>query len=504
MKHPQLRNRLWILFGIALLSADVAAQGNQPIDVDKARVIDFWTPARRAAAIPRDLFIDPRGLGYLRHPSGYLEPYGHSTPAQTVRAEPEPSPFARPGGGGGGGGGKTGGSGDTTGPTITLIDPAEGATIGYAKVFQARVEDPSGVASVTFMIDKVSPNAESYTFQADLDGDGVTWFKALIDFTNGDWTWKVVARDRVRKGGNTSESALTHFTVAGVDAAVAPPGSTVPKAQWSSGGKVQTAAGRILFTMGGPNSYYVCSGTVVTDAVSGRSLIMTAAHCVYDDARKAFADNVLFIPNQAGGGSATDLNCNNDPIGCWVPSYGVVDRHWTSTTFPDNKAWDYAFYVVPDSGAHVGASASSPALDVAAGSLAPSFDAPKHDVTNSTEDYTHALGYSYSDDPKFMYCAEDMTTEGAVNWWLASCGLTGGASGGPWVQPMDTAEGSGPIISVNSWGYVDFLRNPLPGMAGPKLNGTSAKCVFDEAQIATGTTEPRGVVVDVGDNPTCP
>jgi hypothetical protein len=76
-----------------------------------------------------------------------------------------------------------------------------------------------------------------------------------------------------------------------------------------------------------------------------------------------------------------------------------------------------------------------------------------------------------------MYCAEDMTYVDDVNWWLPSCALTGGSSGGPWVQPMDTKSGSGRIISVNSWGYTN-----RPGMAGPKLAGTSAECVFGEAQ----------------------
>ena len=92
-------------------------------------------------------------------------------------------------------------------------------------------------------------------------------------------------------------------------------------------------------------------------------------------------------------------------------------------------------------------------------------------------DFTHALGYSYSDDPNLMYCAEDMTTEGAVNWWLPSCALSGGSSGGPWVQPMDENSGRGPIISVNSWGYTTS-----PGMAGPNLINTSASCLFEQAK----------------------
>lgn len=134
---------------------------------------------------------------------------------------------------------------------------------------------------------------------------------------------------------------------------------------------MQTAAGRIYFEMPYQGGWggFVCSGTVVTDGTSGRSLIMTAAHCIYDDANKAFARNVMFIPDQDDGGiDKTDLNCSNDPMGCWLPIFGVVDVNWTTRSFPDNVAWDYAFYVVSDSGAHAGTAVSSAALDESAGS----------------------------------------------------------------------------------------------------------------------------------------
>lgn len=36
--------------------------------------------------------------------------------------------------------------------------------------------------------------------------------------------------------------------------------------------------------------------------------------------------------------------------------------------------------------------------------------------------------------------------------------------------------GSGPVISVNSWGYTSS-----PGMAGPTLYDSSASCLFGEA-----------------------
>jgi hypothetical protein len=228
-------------------------------------------------------------------------------------------------------------------------------------------------------------------------------------------------------------------------------------------------------------------------------VIITAAHCAYDDAYKAFARNVLFIPNQDGTtGSGTDTNCNNDPMGCWTPGFAVVDTNWTTSTFPDNIPWDYAYYVVSDSGAHSG-NGSGGSLEVAVGGgLSIDFEAPAYDVgtTSGDADYTHGIGYSYSDDPNLMYCAENMTTEGAYNWWLPNCGLSGGSSGGPWVQPM--SNGAGPIISVNSWGY-----NGSPGMAGPFLDVTSAECLFADAK-ATGFGDVSGADGQQGIVVACP
>lgn len=381
--------------------------------------------------------------------------------------------------------------------------PTTGATIGISQLFSATVtDDLSGVNSVTFVV-TYPDGVTTQSFSPSYVGSD-SWEITLQGFSDGTWSWQVAANDSGKKGGNTAISDSVSFTV-DTGGTSGGGGYIVTNAGWSTGGTVQTAAGRLYFEMpasenrNGPWNGYVCSGTVATDGTTGRSLIITASHCVYDDTNIAFARNVLFIPDQDGTtGTSTDLNCNNDPLGCWVPSFGVVDVNWTTRTFPDNAAWDYAFYVVNDSGAHLG-TASSDSLDTAAGSLPVSFTPAYHDdgdPSATSVDFTYALGYSYSDDPNFMYCAEDMTATGAVNWWLASCGLSGGASGGPWVQPMDTATGYGPIISVNSWGYSN-----QPGMAGPKLAGTSAQCIFSEAQginfAAVPTTDgDAGVAVD--------
>lgn len=465
-------------------------------------VSKHWTKERRDSAIPRDLVIDHRGLGYLRKRDGSLLPYGHTRPARL--SANKQTPFAKPPGAGGSG------SSDTTPPVITNMAPAEGSIIGASQLFSATITDnASGIKSVSFVV-TYPDGVTTQTFRPGYAGNN-TWEITLQGFSNGDWRWHAEATDGAGKGGNTATSATINFTVDTGDTSGGGSGGgesyIVTNAIWDTGGAVQTAAGRIYFEMPGNSKRkgrwtgYVCSGTVANDdSTAGRSVIITAAHCIYDDANKAFARNVLFIPNQDGTtGSGTDKNCNNDPLGCWTPSFGVVDVNWTTTTFPNNIEWDYAYYVVSDTDAHVGAAAPSNSLDIAAGSLAVSFLTPNiddGDPSATSIDFTHAMGYSYNNDPNLMYCAEDMTTEGTVNWWLASCDLSGGSSGGPWIQPMDVGTGSGPITSVNSWGYTS-----APGMAGPKLDNTSAGCLFTEAKgidfvSVSNTDGEAGMVID--------
>ena len=447
---------------------------------DRARqIVEFWTKERRDAAIPRDMVVDERGLGYMKTRNGELVPYAHNTPV--VRGKPTACV-------------------DSSAPEISAMSP-DATTVNAAVLFSANITDDCGLKSVSFEI--TYPNGIVQSFTPSPVGSDV-WEIELSGFSDGDWSWRVIAKDAGPKGGNETISAYLSFTVdtsgdSGTGGGTDTGGGTGTGGEGSGGEivvnnywpasdeasyntSVQAATGRIYFQM--PTNKrktrvagYVCSGTVVNDNNSGRSVILTAAHCVYDDVTKSFAEGVLFIPNQNDTLAAgTDTNCSNDPMGCWVPSFGVVDENWTTRTFPDNIPWDYAFYVVNDSGAHLGADLTSDSLEGSAGALDVSFSQP------SINQRSYALGYSYADDPDFMYCAEDMTEEGSANWWLASCGLSGGASGGPWIQPAVNEDGSllmSPVISVNSWGYTT-----APGMAGPILSGTSAEWLYDLANTA--------------------
>jgi hypothetical protein len=262
--------------------------------------------------------------------------------------------------------------------------------------------------------------------------------------------------------------------------------TTVTDGAWEVEGGVKAASGRILFTMSGVT--YYCSGTVAVDETSGRSIIITAAHCVYDEVNKVFSSNALFIPNQDGSSSTSDVDCSNDPIGCWSVGYGVVDKEWTLRTFPNNRAWDYGYYVVDDTGAHQGSALMPEALDAAVGT-----PIPIDFLWVGSNLYTHAIGYSFNQDPDLRYCAENVNQDqGPTNWWLGSCAMSPGSSGGPWMEPIDAA-GMGSIVSVVSWGY----RGGRRGVAGPLLQGNSAACVFYWAKVAEeADVVARGVIVN--------
>ena len=167
-----------------LLSVPAEAAGSK---ADKRRaVIEHWTPARRAAAQPRDLVIDQRGLGYLRRADGSLQPHGHQ-----ITAEGTPTPRARPGDGGN----------DTTPPSISNMNP-DGVEIGAAFTFSATVTDDVGLRSVTFVI-TYPDGTNTQSFSAASSG-GDTWSINLSGFSDGDWSWHVEAKDTAKRGGNAA------------------------------------------------------------------------------------------------------------------------------------------------------------------------------------------------------------------------------------------------------------------------------------------------------------
>jgi hypothetical protein len=227
---------------------------------------------------------------------------------------------------------------------------------------------------------------------------------------------------------------------------------------------VAETTGKILFAMDG--SYYVCSGSVATESVSGRSIVVSAGHCVYDETNGAFATNWMFIPNYDAGAPnlTTDGSfCSQTLYGCWTASSLVVhDGYASAGGFNDQAVqYDWGFAVVGSGGKTNGQ------LDSVVGSQSVSFSSVSIGTTVSAFGYPAAQKYKGKD---LVYCQGPVRTDPFADdtTYGVSCNMTGGSSGGPWFAPFSNNTGSGTQMSVNSYGYSGDTT-----MYGPMFNANT-------------------------------
>ena len=155
-----------------------------------------------------------------------------------------------------------------------------------------------------------------------------------------------------------------------------PGGGAGTGASWTKGGAILKGSGKVYFVMG--SSAYVCSGSVATDARSGKSLVLTAGHCAYDEVARAFATNWLFIPEFD---SAPTFTCANTAYGCWTAEALVVHRGYATAGGFNTQATvhDFAFAVVGGGG-----KSGTAQLDATVGSFPISFSRDELPATPST------------------------------------------------------------------------------------------------------------------------
>jgi V8-like Glu-specific endopeptidase len=258
---------------------------------------------------------------------------------------------------------------------------------------------------------------------------------------------------------------------------VAPSGTTTGGgALWEGSGLVQTTTGKVLFAMG--RSYYVCSASVVTDSTDGRSVVLTAGHCAYDETRKRFATNWMFVPDYdatpTAGLDAGGSFCASTTYGCWTAQALVVSTGYATSGRFNTQAIlnDFAFAVMRPGGK----GGTVPAeLDQAVGSQPVAFSGT---TPMSASLFGYPAGSPY-DGKQLVSCQGSVGTDARLSGrtYGVACDMTGGSSGGPWFSPF--SEGSGTQMSVNSYGYTGEKV-----MYGPKLNDLTAR-MFTMAQSAT-------------------
>jgi len=408
---------------------------------------------------------------------------------------------------------------DNEAPVVRSTFPPVNTKIGPNQSFGALVSDNgTGVRSVCLQLrDHVKSLSDCF----DLVNVGFDVWELTFDgfeaYEGMTWSYRIRSKDGAKnrvntqwadfiinisgKGENETEENNQGDTESDQGGENGILTEEVSDESWPYGGVVQRSTGRILFFFDG--NAYVCTGTVLDDEIEDRTVILTAAHCAYQYRPQGgrFAEHALFIPDQdSTTGQKSDETCSNDPYGCWIPAFAVVDYRWTQQGFPNSVPYDYAFYVIPNDKSahepgylHYGANPPSELLPEVAAPMPMNWN-----YNHYASDFTTGLGYSFDKDPDFRYCAGEMSTKFGIktyeNLWIGVCEMTGGSSGGPWMINTDS-EGRGTVVSVNSWGYTSSS-----GMAGPNLSTGEAKCMYEKAKSRSLDDFGGYIVIDCANN----
>ena len=258
---------------------------------------------------------------------------------------------------------------------------------------------------------------------------------------------------------------------------------------WSKGGEVDARTGKVYFTSGSWG--YVCSGAVADDDNSERALVLTAGHCLYDNEKTSrkrppagFVSNWLFVPDYTEGQGFLRA-CSDANQDCWTAEALVVHKGFANAGGFTSTAtlYDFGFAVVTGETPLDASPRGSYGIDTVA-----TDEWPK--VGNNLSAFGYPAADPY-DGQRLTYCQGPIGTDArnSDRNWSMYCNMTGGSSGGPWLNGMDSSGDGGVLSSLNSYGY-----SGEPYMYGPKFNDTTKK-VWDEAKAQAAHTTPVNTVV---------
>ena len=244
-----------------------------------------------------------------------------------------------------------------------------------------------------------------------------------------------------------------------------PPSDAVTGSPWTQSGLAQSATGKVFFTMGIIN--YVCSGALVKETDTARSIVLTAGHCVYDP-KTGIADNWMFVPDYDALQLSPFSSCDEED-GCWYADKLLAHTGFTDELgFTDTATmYDWGFAVIQSDGA-------TPLPDKDG---ANAFTLDESGLSENSQGYSFgypAAGkYRGSD---LIYCKGNVFSDSKNNdaTWGMVCDMTGGSSGGPWLS--DFVAGDGKLSSLNSYKYTNDRRR----MYGRKFD-SNTRDTFEEA-----------------------
>ena len=335
----------------------------------------------------------------------------------------------------------------------------------------------------------VAASLSSGTAAARQPDDTRSEHQKTVDFWTADKVRQAIPRDFV------FHPASGRFIPAARGGNPGPPGggggggggdsTTTTGTHWTGEGTVVESTGKVLFSLGtnaqGEDLYWVCSASVVADGEVGRSLAVTAAHCVYENAGGGeFAQNWMYIPNyEEVAKNLHILNdntqvCTSAPNGCWTANALVLHDGFASAGGFNGTAiqYDFAFAVIGDGG-------KTNSLVEGLGTQGIAFDSVSKGASTFSFGYPHDFATFNHD---LTYCAGGLNFDNRFFklTYKLKCDMTGGASGGPWFSPFTEGTGAGTVMSVNSYRY-----SGGDALYGPKFNANTA-AIFGAAKLTAG------------------
>lgn len=161
---------------------------------------------------------------------------------------------------------------------------------------------------------------------------------------------------------------------------------------------------------------HFCTASVVDSP--GHNMILTAAHCVYDEGM--LRSDIAFVP---------DYHSGKTPYGVWTPTSIVVDDRWKSDEDPDV---DVAFVkLAPNNGRQI--------ADV--------LGANELVFNADTDQIVRVTGYPSAQDAPIT-CVNRISRLSASQLRFDCAGFGGGTSGSPWQAAFDPATETGAIVGL--------------------------------------------------------
>ena len=215
---------------------------------------------------------------------------------------------------------------------------------------------------------------------------------------------------------------------------------------WSTADALTRSNGKVFFTDSGAN--YVCSGTVVSS--SGRNLVLTAGHCVHDGPGQ-FHTNWSFVPAYDNGGR---------PYGTFAATALFTTEDWAASG---------------EFGRDVGVARVSTAFPAAVGSrgVATNTGSAAAQVGRRRDAFGYPAAGKFSGGV-LRFCdsfVSRVDTSSNPDTIAIPCDMTGGSSGGGWVDDQTGSSTAGQVVSLNSYGY-NGVKNT---MFGPVLDAETAE-----------------------------